>query len=180
MTTFRYFAYGSNMLTSRLQTRCQSAVPVMIAHAPDHSVAFHKPSVDKSGKATLVTSDGTASAAAGVVFEILMSELTKLDNCERGYSRDNSFSVTSLHTGECIQAYTYFAEKLQSDLKPYDWYLALVIAGLYQHDLGEDHASGLREIEFDVDSQTNRATRLAAIKAMDQAGIPNYESLLTQ
>ena len=78
-----------------------------------------------------------------------------------------------------IQTYTYFTEENQSHLKPYDWYLALVIAGLYHHDLGEDHASVLREIEYDVDSRINRSRRLAAIKAMDQVGIPNYESLLS-
>ena len=178
MTTFRYFAYGSNMLSTRLRARCPSAVRERNAYASGFSVAFHKRSIDKSGKATLVTSDGTANAARGVVFEIAMSELPKLDDSERGYERREGFFVTCFRAGEPISTYTYLAEKLQPHLKPKDWYLALVIAGINEHELGDDYASELREIKYDVDSVTDRQTRLDAIEAMEQAGIPNYRTLL--
>lgn len=50
--TFRYFAYGSNMLTEWLRGRCPSTEPIGIAIAANHKLRFGKRSIDKSGKAT--------------------------------------------------------------------------------------------------------------------------------
>lgn len=58
--TFLYFAYGSNMLPTRLLGRCPSARVVGTGVARAWSLAFSKASKDGSGKATLVTAPNSA------------------------------------------------------------------------------------------------------------------------
>lgn len=129
---FYYFAYGSNMLTARLKARCPSAVAVGTAEVADFVVEFSKPSVDLSGKATLNNAAGGHYRSSGVLFEIAKAELERLDRAEGigdGYDRHDSFGVRLKDGGEIVQARTYLAAATDSGLKPYDWYLALVIAG---------------------------------------------------
>ena len=95
--TFYYFAYGSNMLTTRLERRCRGAFPVGRADAVDHAIEFSKLSKDKSGKATLRHTNG--GRTPGVVFKIPITELGRLDKCEgvgQGYERCDAFPFVSL------------------------------------------------------------------------------------
>lgn len=65
MDTFLYFAYGSNMLTSRLLARCRSAKTVGLATCLGHRLTFEKRSIDGSGKATML--GDLAHAVPGVL-----------------------------------------------------------------------------------------------------------------
>ena len=78
--TFFYFAYGSNMLPTRLLGRCPSAKAVGLGVARAWSLEFSKASKDGSGKATLVAAPN--SAIPGVIFEIDLSEREQLDQHE--------------------------------------------------------------------------------------------------
>ena len=85
MTLVRYFAYGSNMLTARLQARCPSARPLGRATARGRRLAFHKRSdVDGSGKCDLVPADDGA-LVVGVVFDLAADELPALDRAEGAF-----------------------------------------------------------------------------------------------
>lgn len=79
---------------------------------------------------------------------------------------------------ETIEASTYLATRTKAHLKPFDWYLALVIAGVHEHKVGDDHAQRLRETSYDPDTDENRNTRLAALKALAAHGHKDYMSLL--
>jgi hypothetical protein len=79
MDTFKYFAYGSNMLTERLRERCPSAKAIGVAVAFGYALEFSKRSSDYSGKATIVRSRKSEEHVFGVVFEIAMSERAALD-----------------------------------------------------------------------------------------------------
>ncbi|NJO35265.1 MAG: gamma-glutamylcyclotransferase [Rhodospirillales bacterium] len=145
--TFLYFAYGSNMLTERLRARCKSAKPNGIAIAANHKLVFEKRSIDKSGKATLVRTEGVDTP--GVVFEIAENERHCLDAFEgfkqdkpddpTRYGRDDNFQIQLVASDSVTTATTYLANKSENGLKPYDWYLALLIAGAVQHGLDPDH-----------------------------------------
>lgn len=179
--TFYYFAYGSNMLTARLRARCPSAMHVGSALATNFALEFSKPSIDLSGKATLTPSGKMNHHTAGILFKIRKSELTKLDKAEgagNGYERNDEFLVQRSRDGEMVQATTYLATLTHSHLKPYDWYLALVIAGAHLHGLGEAHTSRLRMIESDVDTKSHRKSRLDALKALAEHEFHDYRSLL--
>ena len=177
--TFYYFAYGSNMLTTRLRQRCPGAIPVGRAEADHTVIEFSKPSIDKSGKATL--SQVSGKRTRGVVFKVPISELDRLDECEgagHGYDRCEAFPVRLLDDGEFIRTMTYLATSSDSRLKPYDWYLALVIAGACEHLLGQDYIGELQRVESEPDPDRNRKTRAEAMEALTTAGFANYLKLI--
>lgn len=180
MGTFFYFAYGSNMLTERLtaSTRCPSATCVDIAYAPDHTLTFTKRSIDLSGKATLSRADG--SHQHGVLFEVDEKESQRLDDVEgRDYRRVNDFQVVRPDRGE-IEAVTYIASNPETGLVPYDWYLALIVAGAKQHDLPAEQIGALLSTDYQYEDKNQRAVngRRNAMAALAQAGFGSLENIL--
>ena len=176
--SFLYFAYGSNMLSSRLIARCPSARVICTVIATNHALEFSKKSNDGSGKATLV-SQKTAIHTPGVLFEIDADEREELDKFEgagKGYDRIDEFSVTT--SDETVNATTYLASTTQSDLLPFDWYLAVVIGGALEHELGDDHHDMLRGVAHMVDEDMTRKTRTAALKALADHGHHDHTTLL--
>jgi gamma-glutamylcyclotransferase len=177
--TFLYFAYGSNMLTERLRDRCPSATPIGIAIAPNHALTFGKLSNDKSGKATLVGIEGVKTP--GVIFEMCSSDLQNLDKAEgsgKGYDRHDQFAITQTGTSGHDFAMTYLGNDPKDGLKPYDWYLALVVAGAIQHQLCPDHIQMLRQTPYNIDGNLERESRRTALSSMKAAGHQQYDKLL--
>lgn len=176
--TFLYFAYGSNMLPARLRARCPSARIAGTGAAVGFDLAFSKASKDGSGKATL-----TAAADAvtpGVLFEIASAELQALDRAEgvgSGYERLDDFTVTNGATGASVSVATYRATATDHALLPYDWYLALVIAGARCHGLGAGHIERLLQTRYLVDPDGDRAGRRDAVNALLSEGFDDYRSL---
>ena len=117
MKTFRYFGYGSNMLTERLRApnRCPGATPLGVVRVDGFRLAFSKYSNrDRSGKATLVPD--TNARVYGVVFDIPLSELDALNREEglnRGYALHENFALT-LADGSASTARVYLAGKTTS------------------------------------------------------------------
>ena len=174
-----YFAYGSNMLTKRLKKRCPGAVPTKRAYADDWAIEFSKPSKDCSGKATLRRKTG--SRTPGMLFKIPEAEVCRLDKYEgvgKGYERCDTFSVRLADDGEIVQVTTYLATRIKPDCKPYDWYLALVIAGALDHKLDKDHQAMLRHVAYKPDPCCDRPERIQAKKVLAKAGYRDYRCLL--
>lgn len=177
--TFLYFAYGSNMLPARLLDRCPSARTIGVGIARDSALEFSKASKDCSGKATLVAAEG--ARVAGVIFEIDLAERSELDLHEglgSGYRRDDALLIDDIARGGTVRTSSYFGTSLDAQLKPFDWYLAIVIAGANHHGLDAAHIAALRATEFVEDTNLNRKTRVAAIEAMREHGIVDYRALL--
>ena len=178
MSTFNYFAYGSNMLTSRLAGRCKSAVFSTVGTVERHRLEFSKQSIDGSGKATIVADADAQGLVFGAVFQISNSELDDLNAAEgTGYERRRC-EVTCVNAGREIEAWTYYAKEQQSGLIPYDWYLALVIAGLNEHDIDREYGLTLRAFDYDIDDVHDRKSRRDAIAAFNEIGIDDYRTLL--
>ena len=179
--TFLYFAYGSNMLSSRLIARCNSARILGAAIAPNHTLEFSKPSNDKSGKATLISSVGLDVHTQGVLFEIKKADLQALDRAEGagyGYDRISAFDILLSGGNETVTAVTYIASEPRAELRPFDWYLALVVAGALEHELGDDHVKSLLAVPYDLDPETERQSRRDALKALSKHGYDNHVTLL--
>ncbi len=169
MNSFLYFAYGSNMLTERLQARCPSAAPIGIAYAPDHALNFTKTGKDFSGKATLFPQSGAHQY--GVLFKINRDELSALDMAEgAGYRRDDDFCVIRHEDDAKIPVTTYLGTDLAQGLTPFDWYLNLIIAGARQHKLSDEQISSLQRTPYIVDTKANRKGRCDALAALKKAG----------
>ena len=175
--SFRYFAYGSNMLPQRLIDRCPSAKVVCVGLARDHAVRFWKGGMDGSGKATLVGMGG--SSAPGVVYEMDLADRDRLDRHEGpAYRRDDAFPVQRSDTRETVLTSTYIAHALDRNVRPFGWYLAILIAGARHHGMDESYIAALRETPFIEDTDPERRTRAAATRAMASHGIHDYRTLL--
>lgn len=173
-----YFAFGSNMLPSRLQRRCPTATVRTRATATHYRLAFDKLSEDSSGKANLV-SGAASDAVNGVVYELSATDLDRLDAFEgSGYRRQDDFSVTCVDSGETLVACTYLAKKRVPGLRPYDWYLALVLAGLACNEIDSAYVQQLRTFGFETDVLRSRDTRRHALRDLEAAGFSDYLRLL--
>jgi len=169
MTTIHYFAYGSNMLHERLRARVSTAIPLAVGAVHDHRIDFAKISVDGSGKCDLVPSPG--SEVWGVLYAIDAAQQSDLDAHEGAHYVPNEIDV-SLSTGSQT-ALTYQAKSGTRDRArvPYDWYLALVIAGARQNVLPETYVRALESTAFDLDLKEDRITRQEALEALSGAGM---------
>ena len=157
-TTFRTFAYGSNMLSARLRRRCPSARPLGVAQLRGHELRWHKRSTDGSGKCDVVPVNVNHSVF-GVAYEIDASESTALDQAEglgHGYDRKDA---TVILNGDVITLSVYFATNTDPALKPYSWYKALVVAGAKEHGLPSTYIASLEVVEASQDPDRMRHDR---------------------
>jgi hypothetical protein len=120
--TFRYFAYGSNMWTPRMQARCPSARVVDTAVLRGWRAVFDKPSMD--GSAKLNIRPDPPGSVPGVVYEIDRGERELLDRAEPAY-RPIATPV----------GLTYAYEGEATSWPPFAWYVDLVVAGARSHGL---------------------------------------------
>lgn len=180
MPSFLYFAYGSNMLAERLRAkeRCPSARFVARAKADGVTLSFSKRSDDGSGKATLERRDVPPfSPVYGCLYELSAHDMDALDRVEgypAHYKKFGAFTVTRWDTGAIVSAVTYIAQETRIDktLKPYDWYLALVVAGAKQNQLPKAYIDQLARAVSRDDPDAGRRTFKAARAVLEAAGYP--------
>jgi gamma-glutamylcyclotransferase (GGCT)/AIG2-like uncharacterized protein YtfP len=177
MPSVLYFAYGSNMLAERLQSRCKSARVRGVARAQGFAVLFSKRSKDGSGKATLSCSETDGACAYGVVYEIDETELAMLGQIEgvgSGYNRVADFDVQTEPDGVTLTVTTYKADPHAVDvgLKPYDWYLDLVLAGARQHRLPVEYIEMLTATPSVIDPIPARRSRTKALEVLVRRSTP--------
>jgi gamma-glutamylcyclotransferase len=169
MTVIQYFAYGSNMLTERLLARCSSAKTREVARVDSYALTFCKKSHDGSGKATLRPEP--ERQVFGVLFDLNENELKNLDEAEgagNGYDRIVDFRVRIQGSYEPQRAITYLASPnvIDLNLKPYDWYLRLVLAGARQHGLPLQYIREIEAMQCIADPKPNRKSRLEALRLL--------------
>jgi len=160
-----YFAYGSNMLTERLQDRVPSAEPVTAATLPGRTLRFHKRSKDGSGKCTLAPASEDSAAVHGVLFDFASDDLSALDDAEHrghGYERRRVHPRTP---DGSVDAFAYVAQPAYVDdaLRPYDWYRAVVTAGAHQHDLPAAYRRRLESIRSYPDTNEERRAQYRSL-----------------
>lgn len=168
MADVLYFAYGSNMLRERLARRCPRARAVGPATLKNHRLTFDKFSTDGSGKGAYESAQG--ERLFGVLWALPETELPALDRAEgvgHGYERVTTEVVQG--GGEMMQATTYRATDCRPGLRPYDWYLDLVIAGAEQQGLPDGYIDRLRATPSEADVDLDRHGRAEALEALRHA-----------
>lgn len=171
MPSFLYFGYGSNMLTARLQVRCKSATPLCIAYAEGYRLAFSKPSSDGSGKGHLIRVR-KSMRQPGVLFEVSLAERDLLDTAEgRGYDRCDEFPVRRADTKQIVNSTVYLATKPDPTRIPYDWYLALIVAGAREHRFNRRRMRQLLAFRFQPHLNPPWGGKREALEALKAAGI---------
>jgi type I restriction enzyme, S subunit len=139
-----YFAYGSNMKIDRITAteRAPSARKLCRAKLLDKKLVFNKISTDGSGKGNII--DFPSNLVWGVLFEINEREIQNLDRAEKGYDKQDITVIDE--SGNPVDAFTYISSRTNDDLKPYDWYLQLIIKGADENDLPKEYIDDLRKI----------------------------------
>ena len=146
------------MLAARLRARCASARVIGPGIAPGFAIAFDKIGQDGSGKATLVPGEG---AVPGVVFDLAEADLAVLDQIEglgRGYDR-----VMLDLDGQAAMAYIAPRQFRDPAMRPFDWYLALVLAGARQAGLPAEWIARLAATPAIPDPDPDRPRRIEAL-----------------
>lgn len=75
-----YFAYGSNMLSTRLAARVEVTVAMGVAVLDRKCLVFNKPGIDRSAKANIV--DSPPYKVWGVLYQIPSASWPQLDSFE--------------------------------------------------------------------------------------------------
>lgn len=149
-TTYRYFAYGSNMSGERLRQRTPSACAIGIARLPGHGLRWHKLGRDGTGKCDIAPCGmGEKEVVWGVLYDIAVAERALLDRIEGlgvGYSEARVRVATA---AGCVLALTYQAkpDKIDPTLRPLPDYKAFVLRGAVEHGLPADYIAALRQVE---------------------------------
>lgn len=160
----KYFAYGSNMSLLRLQERVPSAVKIGLFILKEHQLRFHKRSKDGSGKCDAFHTNITGDAVIGALFEINKGEKGALDRAEGlGYGYAEKFVNVQNHSGESFEAFTYYAIKTDSSLKPYSWYLNHVVIGAKETNVPTQYLAVIESIECTEDPDKKRDTEQRAM-----------------
>lgn len=166
MKALLYFAYGSNMSTRRLRARIPTARFLSIAALPGHQMRFHKVGRDGSAKCDAFATGDDNHRLAGILFRIPADERPALDRCEgcgNGYERKRV--VLELPEGSTVEAFTYYATRIDPALRPFTWYREHVLRGAREHGLAPSHLRRIEETETIDDPDTARHNRELAIYA---------------
>jgi gamma-glutamylcyclotransferase len=155
-----YFAYGSNLSTSRLLARIPTAIPKTVATVSGYTLRFHKIGHDKSGKCDIVPTRDRNANVHGIIYDISRSDKAVLDEIEgvgNGYKIAN-LRVTA-RNGLHIEVFTYLATSIASTMKPFDWYHHFVLAGAIEHSFPEQYLEAIRTTETIADPDRERDLR---------------------
>jgi gamma-glutamylcyclotransferase (GGCT)/AIG2-like uncharacterized protein YtfP len=161
--TFLYFAYGSNMSTSRLRDRCDSSQAIGVAELKGYSLRWHKISKDGSGKCDIVKSQDPGETVWGVLYKIAVDQKADLDKAEGGYIGE---IMEVRYDSEPMKVTTYRANEnnIDHELKPYTSYCKWVICGAKEHALPENYIACLKAFAADNAISDPSQTELFAIK----------------
>ena len=136
-----YFAYGSNLLNSRIRRRCPEHQIVGIAVLEGFAFV-----IGVSGYATIRASAGRR--VLGVLYQISAVDEVRLDRCEavdKGVYRREEVTV---HWEEReIKALVYIDDRSASSV-PRKGYLEGIVAGARNHNLPEDYVAELEGWRF--------------------------------
>jgi gamma-glutamylcyclotransferase len=179
MSTFYYFAYGSNLLNARLKNRCASARPVAIANAVGHAINYGMVADDDhggSGKMAMFKTEAANDVVHGVVYEMSLEDAPVLDRFEgldwdrpMKYTREANFKVET-PKGDVLETVTYMVEPHPAPPLPYHWYWALCLSGAIENGLPEAHQKMLAEHAFMPDPHESREGKLEAEMLLRRSG----------
>ena len=153
-----YFSYGSNMSIKRLRARAPSVERVAVAMLEGHALKFHKLSlVDGSAKCDAAETGNPGDLVHGVVFRISPLEKARLDRAEGlGVGYKEKIVSVRLADGSTMEAFTYYAIRIEPGLKPLDWYKAHVLVGARENRLPPEYTRMIEAVQCVQDADTLR------------------------
>ena len=161
----RFFSYGSNMSISRLLDRVSSASKLGAAILTQHQLKFHKVGrKDGSAKCDASETGDPEHVIHGVVFQISKADKSKIDREEGlGHGYEEKDVLVQMRDGSIVQAFTYYATNIDSNLKPLDWYKEHVMRGARENSLPEEYIRRIEAIDSIRDKDAQRREKELAI-----------------
>ncbi|WP_440875002.1 gamma-glutamylcyclotransferase family protein [Thalassotalea sp. PLHSN55] len=160
----KYFAYGSNMSTLRLQQRVPSAKKIGRYTLNKHQLRFHKASTDGSAKCDAYFTDNHTDQVIGALFEMDKSDKVFLDKAEGlGFGYDEKMVQVVNDDGEYVNALLYIATNINANLAPYSWYVNHVAIGAKETKLPTEQLNNILSTVSQEDKDLARDERERAI-----------------
>jgi gamma-glutamylcyclotransferase len=134
-----YFAYGSNLYLPRMQGRVPSAEVVGNALLREHDLRFHMLGSDETGKCDAFHTEEPDHYIWGVVYKIKKEERIHLDHAE---SLGTGYEIKHVDVeieGQSLNVFTYYALRIQENLRPTQEYYDYVHGGALHHQFPEDY-----------------------------------------
>ncbi|WKN21780.1 gamma-glutamylcyclotransferase family protein [Azotobacter vinelandii] len=146
-----YFAYGVDMNPEHIAARCDEPQVFMMAHLPDHALAFFG-YADRwdGGLESIVESPG--DRLYGVIYEVTYNDADYLDACQ-GARLDGTgpyfqFPVEVIgEDGRSHSVFTYKKSSLGETTQPSSGYLDYIVAGATAQGLPEAYIERLKRID---------------------------------
>ena len=162
----RYFAYGSNMLRSRMESRVRGLRKECIAYVPDFRLRANKKGDDGSSKANI--EPFRDERVWGVVWSLPTDEIGGLDRAE-GYSPErekNHYEPQGVFVydvdGVPWETMTYIAcegRTTEEDFPLFTWYHGYLIPGAKEHGLTMEYVDKINLIPKIEDGDKKRHNR---------------------
>lgn len=132
-----YFAYGSNLLSSRLIGRVGDVRVVGVASLHGYTLAFNKRSKDGTAKANIEQGKGVV---LGVIYKLTKHQMKKLDPFEGCFKKEKHYVrklVQVWLNNRLVQAWTYVAthKYVSYGLCVDEVYLNTIRMGIKEHNL---------------------------------------------
>lgn len=141
MTTVHYFAFGSNMSSSRFLARVPKAESVGRGVLPGWRFTCDKGGFDGSAKANIVEDE--RAEVWGVVFAMPRADLPRLDRIEGGYER---IEVEVSCRRDSLGCFCYASTLRVDGAVPFDWYKGHIVNGAEEFALPEPYLAMLRAL----------------------------------
>lgn len=155
------------MWRRRIELRLGSCELLGVASLRGYALRFHKIGRDGSGKCDAYHTGDSNDSLYGVVYALSENQRDLLDELEGpGYA---SREVTVRMRAGMSTAYTYVAksEHLEPELRPFEWYKSIVVAGARAHALPPGYQERLMAVAAIPDPDAERHALHQAI--LDQA-----------
>jgi len=143
-----YFAYGSNLSTTRLTTRVPSAKLMSTGKLNLHKLLFHKVGRDGSAKCNAFFTGRLDDYLYGALYRIDPDHKKHLDQAEglgNGYETKQVTIITG--SGKMITAFTYYATRIAANIEPFHWYKQHVLSGAKEHCFPEPYIEKIALID---------------------------------
>lgn len=145
------------MSSGRLVDRVPSAEHVGVARLESHRLVFHKKGKDGSAKCDAQHTGNPEDFIFGVVYSLPETEKVLLDQKEGlGHGYDEKQVLVQATQGEWLEAVTYFALKVDPDLKPFHWYKQHVLIGARENGLPADYIQWIDSVSSIEDNHPDR------------------------
>lgn len=153
----KYFAYGSNMLESRMQERVLDAEFQHEAYIKGWKLAYNKLSIDGSSKLNLMRTGNLADKVWGKVYNVPRAQKLNLDAVE---GKGKGYHIQRQRTAEdFLFFYVADDDAIVEGVLPYTWYVDLISAGVDSTEMPVRQREFLKQQYAQVDDDKERGLR---------------------